>query len=78
MIEAGGGHKTPALAVVEALEELFPDKYQIKVLDFMKDLGCTGLDDAHKKIMESWKKDKKLHHRPREHPDLQTVSRPGL
>ena len=52
MIEAGGGHKTPALAVVEALEELFPGKYQIKVLDFMKDLGCTNLDDAHKKL---WK-----------------------
>jgi UDP-N-acetylglucosamine:LPS N-acetylglucosamine transferase len=52
MIEAGGGHKTPALAVVEALEELFPGKYQIKVLDFMKDLGCTDLDDAHKKL---WK-----------------------
>jgi len=52
MIEAGGGHKTPALAVVEALEELFPGKYQIKVLDFMKDLGCTDLDEAHKKM---WK-----------------------
>jgi UDP-N-acetylglucosamine:LPS N-acetylglucosamine transferase len=52
MIEAGGGHKTPALAVSEALEELFPGKYQIKILDFMKDLGCTDLDDAHKKL---WK-----------------------
>jgi len=52
MIEAGGGHKTPALAVVEALEENFPGKYEIKVLDFMKDLGCTDLDDAHKKV---WK-----------------------
>ncbi len=39
MIEAGGGHKTPALAVVEALEENFPGKYEIKVLDFIKDLG---------------------------------------
>ena len=52
MIEAGGGHKTPALAVMEALEEIFPGKYQIKILDFMKDLGCTDLDDAHKK---TWK-----------------------
>jgi UDP-N-acetylglucosamine:LPS N-acetylglucosamine transferase len=52
MIEAGGGHKMPAVAVVEALEELFPGRYQIKVLDFMKDLGCTDLDDAHKKL---WK-----------------------
>jgi UDP-N-acetylglucosamine:LPS N-acetylglucosamine transferase len=52
MIEAGGGHKTPALAVVEALKELFPGKYELKVLDFMKDLGCTDLDEAHKKL---WK-----------------------
>jgi UDP-N-acetylglucosamine:LPS N-acetylglucosamine transferase len=52
MIEAGGGHKTPALAVVEAIEQLFPGKYEIKVLDFMKDLGCTDLDEAHKKL---WK-----------------------
>ena len=52
MIEAGGGHKTPALAVMEALEELFPGKYQIRVLDFMKYLGCTNLDEAHKKM---WK-----------------------
>ena len=52
MIEAGGGHKTPALAVAEALEALFPGKYQIRILDFMKDLGCTDLDEAHKKV---WK-----------------------
>ncbi|MBN2552627.1 MAG: hypothetical protein JXB06_07645 [Spirochaetales bacterium] len=52
MIEAGGGHKTPALAVKEALEEIIPGKYEIKVLDFMKDLGCTNLDEAHKKL---WK-----------------------
>jgi processive 1,2-diacylglycerol beta-glucosyltransferase len=52
MIEAGGGHKMPAVAVMEALEDHFPGKYEIKVLDFMKDLGCTDLDDAHKKM---WK-----------------------
>jgi len=52
MIEAGGGHKTPALAVREAIEDLFPGKYEIKMLDFMKDLGCTDLDKAHKK---TWK-----------------------
>ena len=52
MIEAGGGHKTPALAVAEAVEQLFPGKYEIKILDFMKDLGCTDLDKVHKK---AWK-----------------------
>jgi UDP-N-acetylglucosamine:LPS N-acetylglucosamine transferase len=52
MIEAGGGHRSPALAVQEALGELFPDKYETRVLDFMKDLGCTDLDARHKK---AWK-----------------------
>jgi UDP-N-acetylglucosamine:LPS N-acetylglucosamine transferase len=52
MIEAGGGHRTPALAVYEALAELFPGKYEMRVLDFMKELGCEDLDAAHKKL---WK-----------------------
>lgn len=52
MIEAGGGHKMPALAVYESLAALFPGKYDMQVLDFMKDLGCTDLDTVHKK---AWK-----------------------
>jgi UDP-N-acetylglucosamine:LPS N-acetylglucosamine transferase len=52
MIEAGGGHRSPALAVQEALAELFPDKYETRVLDFMKDLGATDMDALHKK---AWK-----------------------
>jgi UDP-N-acetylglucosamine:LPS N-acetylglucosamine transferase len=52
MIEAGGGHKTPARAVYEAIEDLFPGKYDMRILDFMRDLGCTDLDDVHKKL---WK-----------------------
>ena len=52
MIEAGGGHKMPAVAVYEALRKLFPGKYELRLLDFMKDLGCTDLDDVHKK---TWK-----------------------
>jgi UDP-N-acetylglucosamine:LPS N-acetylglucosamine transferase len=52
MIEAGGGHKMPALAVFEALNRLFPGKYETTVLDFMKDLGCVDLDQVHKSV---WK-----------------------
>jgi len=52
MIEAGGGHRSPALAVREALEEMYPGKYEVRVLDFMKDLGCTELDEMHKR---AWK-----------------------
>ncbi len=52
MIEAGGGHKMPALAVCEAMETLFPGRYELRVLDFMKDLGCDRMDAQHKKV---WK-----------------------
>ena len=52
MIEAGGGHKMPALAVYESLLDQFPGKYDIKVLDFMKDVGCGDIDSQHKAI---WK-----------------------
>jgi hypothetical protein len=37
MIEAGGGHKMPALAVFESLKRLYPGKYEMTVLDFVKD-----------------------------------------
>jgi UDP-N-acetylglucosamine:LPS N-acetylglucosamine transferase len=52
MIEAGGGHKMPALAVHESLNRLFPGKYDMQLLDFMKDLGCVDLDQLHK---ATWK-----------------------
>ncbi len=52
MIEAGGGHKAPAQAVCESLQRLYPGKYDMEVLDFMKDLGCVDLDQVHK---STWK-----------------------
>ncbi|OHD20559.1 MAG: hypothetical protein A2064_12685 [Spirochaetes bacterium GWB1_66_5] len=52
MIEAGGGHKMPALAVFESLKRLYPGKYEMTVLDFVKDLGCVDLDQVHK---STWK-----------------------
>ena len=51
MIEAGGGHKSPAEAVHGALSALYPDRYTLLLLDFMKSTGCTSLDLKHK---ESW------------------------
>ena len=51
-IEAGGGHKMPAIAVYESLNKLFPGKYGIRIMDFMKDLGCLKIDTMHK---ETWK-----------------------
>jgi len=51
MIEAGGGHKAPARAVMEALQAGYPGRYQASLMDFIKDIGCEKVDAAHKK---SW------------------------
>jgi UDP-N-acetylglucosamine:LPS N-acetylglucosamine transferase len=51
MIEVGGGHKSLALAVHEAVTRLFPRKYELMILDFMRETGCTKLDLKHK---QSW------------------------
>ena len=52
MIEAGGGHKAPAKAVKEALDRGFPGRYETLLMDFIKDIGSTKVDAAHK---QSWK-----------------------
>lgn len=52
MIEAGGGHRSPAIAVKEAVESLYGGRFDILVVDFMKQLGCVELDQKHK---ETWK-----------------------
>lgn len=44
MIEAGGGHRMPAIAVKEAIEELFPGQYKIDVIDFAKESGAKWDD----------------------------------
>jgi UDP-N-acetylglucosamine:LPS N-acetylglucosamine transferase len=52
MIEAGGGHRSPAIAVNEALTTLYGGRFDVLLVDFMKQLGCTELDNKHK---ETWK-----------------------
>jgi UDP-N-acetylglucosamine:LPS N-acetylglucosamine transferase len=52
MIEAGGGHKAPAKAVMEALEKAYPGRYEARMMDFIKEVGSVKVDAAHKK---SWK-----------------------
>ncbi len=42
----------PALAVNESLNKLFPGKYDVRIMDFMKDLGCYKIDTLHK---DTWK-----------------------
>lgn len=48
MIEAGGGHRAPALALRAAFERLHPGRFEIDVLDFMRHVGPQRLDARHK------------------------------
>jgi len=44
MVEAGGGHKMPALAIKESIETLFPGQYQVDVIDFAREVGANWDD----------------------------------
>lgn len=44
MIEAGGGHKMPALAIKEAIETLYPGQFQVDVIDFARESGANWDD----------------------------------
>jgi UDP-N-acetylglucosamine:LPS N-acetylglucosamine transferase len=52
MIEAGGGHRAPALALEAALQSRHPGRFDVDVLDIMRHVGDVELDRRHK---ESWK-----------------------
>ncbi|NLM74647.1 MAG: hypothetical protein GX187_00955 [Clostridiaceae bacterium] len=52
MIEAGGGHKMPALAIKEAIEELYPDQFQVDVIDFARECGANWDDKIIKGIWD--------------------------
>jgi UDP-N-acetylglucosamine:LPS N-acetylglucosamine transferase len=52
MIEAGGGHKAPAKAVMDAIEARWPGRYEMRMMDFIKDVGAVDVDASHK---QSWK-----------------------
>lgn len=44
MIETGGGHKAPAKAIMEALRQNFPDQYNVRMIDFFKEIGCEKIN----------------------------------
>ncbi len=52
MIEVGGGHRMIALAVKEAIDQLFPGQYQVDVIDFAKEAGAIRDDKAMKDIWD--------------------------
>lgn len=51
VIEAGSGHKVPAMAVKESIEKIYPGKYDIKVIDFAKECGALKDDKA---LKDGW------------------------
>jgi 1,2-diacylglycerol 3-beta-galactosyltransferase len=52
-IAAGGGHVAGAHAMSEAIELFYPGRFELRVSDYMKDLGIIGLDRFHK---DSWRR----------------------
>jgi UDP-N-acetylglucosamine:LPS N-acetylglucosamine transferase len=49
MIEAGGGHKSPANAICTALRDRIPATVSVRVMDFCKDIGAIADDLRHKR-----------------------------
>lgn len=52
-IAAGGGHVTGAHAMAESVERYYPGRFDLRVSDYMKDLGVARLDRFHK---DSWRR----------------------
>jgi UDP-N-acetylglucosamine:LPS N-acetylglucosamine transferase len=52
-IAAGGGHVAGAHAMSEAIERYYPDRFELRVSDYMKDVGIVRLDRFHK---DSWRR----------------------
>jgi 1,2-diacylglycerol 3-beta-galactosyltransferase len=51
MITVGNGHKAPADALKAGIEKLYPDQFEIDVLDFTLAVGDADFDKRHK---DSW------------------------
>lgn len=51
-VEVGSCHTSTAQAIRESIEKLYPGKYQIDLIDFIKEVGEIKKDKAHK---EQWK-----------------------
>jgi 1,2-diacylglycerol 3-beta-galactosyltransferase len=51
MITVGNGHKAPADAIRAGIETLYPDRFEVDVLDFTAEVGDVEFDKRHK---DSW------------------------
>jgi UDP-N-acetylglucosamine:LPS N-acetylglucosamine transferase len=51
-IAAGGGHVAVARAMSEAIEHHYPGRFELRVSDYMKEVGVVGFDQLHK---DTWR-----------------------
>src|SRR5215211_6079474 len=51
-IAAGSGHVAVARAMSEAIEYHYPRRFELRVSDYMKEVGVVGLDQLHK---DTWR-----------------------
>jgi UDP-N-acetylglucosamine:LPS N-acetylglucosamine transferase len=54
MIEAGGAHKTTAVAVAESLYKNYADKIHVEIYDFCYHVGAVDFDNKHKAQWDSY------------------------
>lgn len=47
-VSVGGGHVATARAMSEAIESLYPGRFDLRVSDYMEELGILGIDRLHK------------------------------
>lgn len=47
-VSVGGGHVATARAMAEAIENLHPGRFDLRVSDYMEELGVLGMDRVHK------------------------------
>lgn len=52
MLEAGAGHKMPALAIRDAIEKLYPGRFKMDVVDFFKESGALTNDRVMKGVWD--------------------------
>jgi len=52
VLEAGAGHKMPALAIRDAIESLYPGRFNMDVVDFFKESGALTDDFLMKRVWD--------------------------
>nr|MDQ3591204.1 hypothetical protein [Actinomycetota bacterium] len=54
-IAAGGGHVATAYAMSEAIERHYPGRFELRVSDYMKEVGATAVADLDRLHKDIWR-----------------------